>query len=125
MSIEIRNAPFWAPAYVFSIGLNVGASEPRGQLSRALHALNALGRVQDVTIGLGEWQGTKERTLQVLVSHLTLSPEQTAANLASYLEQDAIALLDADGQAWRLVDKAGAAVPGGTTKEFPITLQSV
>lgn len=103
---------------VFSIGLNVGAEEPRGQLGDTLVSVSSRCIPRDLAIGRAEWQGVPERFIQI-ATEAEDRPEWKAMTFARRLSQDAVAYLAPGADAWMLVDKAGNETPGGTLAEFP------
>lgn len=108
---------------VVSIGLNVGSSEPAGQLAATLKLAAWLtghkGNGAAVTYALGEseWEGVKERFIQFRV------PGAVPHGLhivAAQLQQDAVAYLPPGADCWRLAHADGNHRFGGSTEEFPV-----
>jgi hypothetical protein len=102
---------------VFSIGLNVRDHEPRGQLSRTLHAATRITNPHNLAIGRSEWQGVPERFVQIAADEI--GAKYIAALLADCLDQDAVAYLPPDADRWMIVNPQGVETPGGTLAEFP------
>ena len=77
--------------FIFSIGLNVGDSEPAAQLHDTLRALVSIGTVRDVAIGNSAWQGVPERFVQARVAALAGKAGDLGASLARELSQSCVA----------------------------------
>ena len=108
---------------IFSIGLNVGSSEPKFQLSRTMIECGYMAGVHDVALGQAEWQGVPERFVQVAMPIETpRSAHDVAGRLARILKQDAVGVLLPHAAKWVLVDQDYNASEGGTLEEFPCLL---
>jgi hypothetical protein len=105
---------------VYCIGLNVGTAEPELQLTRTLRELARGGIMHALVIGAGAWGECGERMLQVSMSVDYSSPKLFAGQLARALSQECVAMLDAGGRFWRLVDQEGIVSDGGSVSEFPL-----
>jgi hypothetical protein len=108
----------------FNIGLNVKGAESPDMLNRVLRILTIHGEVRAIALQAGEWQGAPERSVQAKLDCYG-DPVATAAALASYLEQDGIALhLPVPSPEWSgnwvVWNARGIAVGDGTLADFPI-----
>ena len=101
---------------VFSIGLNIGQSEPGDQLRDTLRACCEFLPPFDMRMGASTWHGVPERFVQVRVN----APARNAQYLARALSQDAIAIWQAGCTHWTLVDRDGNSTAGASITEFPI-----
>ena len=107
---------------VFSIGLNVGAAEPAGQLGRTLSAVDGVaGAPESVATGASEWDGVPERFVHVAVPFLTRRRALLDARLlAVMLCQDAVAVLLPGAAEWTLVRRDSTVGTGGSLADFPV-----
>ena len=109
---------------IFSIGLNVGASEPADQLQKTLHFVaNTGGTVRDLAIGRADWQGVPERFVQVCTSVARTAQAYSMAELyARELNQECVAVLKPNAGRWRLVHADGRLILGNTLTQSPVIL---
>lgn len=107
--------------YVYSIGLNVGGSEPRGQLGASLRIAEALAeRLVAVAMTRGEWEGIPERTLQVALEvDGPLRANDIAVNLMRALHQECVAYIRPGALRWSM---APGMDDGGSIAEYPIVV---
>lgn len=111
-------------AYIFSIGLNVGAHEPAYQLTATLRLLLTCGDVHNIALGHGEWQGVPERFIQAEIRASDETWRGLAQAMAEILEQECIAVRPADSHIadWQLVNAAGDVLPGCSVADNPVIL---
>lgn len=113
---------------IISIGLNVGATEPVGQLEATLRVLADLGGYRGhvgslrYTIGESEWEGVPERFVQARLPRKPSREELAAA--ARVLGQSAVATLRPGDAAWTLTYSDGHTEPGGTVDEFEVVIHA-
>lgn len=68
---------------ILNIGLNVGTTEPAGQLRKALRLIQP----KQFSIKLGEWEGIPERTL---IAEIPAKKLKQLERICNELQQDAI-----------------------------------
>lgn len=105
--------------YTFNVGLNVGSTEPLGQLARTLRFV-AQYDVKDLAIGRSHWDGAPERFVQFRAD--TLRAHRVARQLAIDLQQDAVSFNIPNDPDWILCYVDGRVTVGGTVADFPIIL---
>jgi len=108
--------------FVLSIGLNVSHDEPQHQLSSTLRAIVRLGRIVNLAMIRGEWDGVAERTLQVRIrSALGVDlVRDLAAEMADSLHQECIALAVDGAQCWELVAPDCTLSAGASLETYPV-----
>ena len=107
--------------YVVSIGLNVGASEPEGQLGATLRAAEALlGAPLRVAMGESSWEGIPERFVQVTLRAAPGDLARRLQGLAAALHQDAVAVIGPKAVRWTVHYAVGVAEVGGPVSTFPV-----
>ena len=86
-----------------NVGLNVGKTEPKTQLSKTMHDLTYLGAIIDLKLVDGVYQPTKddepikERTISIKIENPSLGAEdvhEMLERLAERLNQDSIAYIN-------------------------------
>jgi hypothetical protein len=116
--VEILRKGQTMKSVVFSIGLNVGATEPERQLRDTLREIAPLA-VRELAMGRAEWEGIPERFVHV-AAEIDAGPAQWyASHLARVLSQDAVAILLPLETRWSLVDRTGAVTDGGSIVSYP------
>lgn len=113
---------------ILSIGLNVGDTEPSVQLAATLDTLRhepMRGSAYPANLAIieGEWQGVKERTLQVRMRMSMRNCEAFLRELpllARDCGQTCVAWIYPDGRQWTLAFADGHSENGGAIAEFPI-----
>jgi len=107
--------------YVFSVGLNVLDAESSAQLAYTLSLAAAMfgSGIRAVAMGEGEWEGERERFIQIAAE--TDSPEVDARTIARAFSQAAVAVIGvAAREKWALVYADGRTEPGFDTAAAPI-----
>ena len=107
--------------YAFNVGLNVLDAESSAQLAYTLSLAAAMfgSGIRAVAMGEGEWEGERERFIQIAAE--AEQPELAARLLARALNQTAVAMIDlAARENWVLVYADGRTGAGFDTKVAPI-----
>lgn len=113
---------------IISIGLNVGSSEPSVQLDVSLRAVQRLakdvkGYISNIAVFTSEWEGVKERTLQVRVSYDRKMYDKFLEKLpllAHDLQQECVVAINDRALWWVLYYSDKRVKVGESTDKYPV-----